>query len=314
MPQNKTLTAIEGIRVGHVTHKEAKTGCTVVLCPERSKASIDIRGAAPGTRETGLLQPENTVEFVHGILLTGGSAYGLDAAGGVMQYLEEKDIGMPTIKGLKVPIVPAAVIFDLAQGSSEVRPDKEMGYQACQQATDQPVKEGRIGAGTGATVGKILGPDFSMPGGVGTSCLTLPSGIKVAALVVVNACGDVVDPKAGKILAGARDKNGKFIDSVEAMTNGTKEKLIPGTNTTLAVIATNVTLSKAQLKKLSQMAHDGMAWAIRPVHTLFDGDTIFAVSVPTHDQSLTISEFNALGIAACQVLSQAIVRSVQVSE
>lgn len=299
--------------MGHATDKMARTGCTVILLPSGSKASVDVRGAAPGTRETDLLSPENSVEEIHAIMLCGGSAFGLDAASGAMQFLDEKGIGIITANGIKVPIVPAAVIYDLNVVASDKRPDKEMGYEACRHASDKPVEQGLVGAGTGATVGKILGIKNVMNGGVGSHCTELPDGTKVCSLAVVNAFGDVVDPQTGKIVAGARDKNGDFINTIDSITKHSPEKFLSGTNTTLAVIATNAALTKTQLKKLAQMSHDGLAWVVRPVHTMYDGDVVFTVSSPSQCNEKLTTDLSVLGVAACKALSQSILRAVEMS-
>ena len=297
---NLTLTAIEGITVGHATNLTARTGCTVVLCPAGATAGVDVRGAAPGTRETEALRSGRLVEKAHAVLLTGGSAFGLDAAGGVVQYLEEKDVGFPA-GPVHVPIVPAAVIFDLGVGDANVRPDREMGYQACLSATDEPVAMGAVGAGIGATVGKAPGVTPS-PGGVGSACVRLESGLIVAAIVVVNALGNVVDPTTGKILAGGKE-NGVFVDITERLLDA---NIVHGTNTTIGIVATNASLSSAEVNRVAEMAHDGMARAIRPAHTMFDGDTLFALAMGSH----TGSSVNTIGILAAEVVAGAIVSAV----
>ena len=299
-PINQTLTAIDGITVGHATHLTARTGATVVLCPAGATAGVDVRGAAPGTRETEALRPGRLVQKAHAVLLTGGSAFGLDAASGVVQYLEEQNVGFPA-GPVRVPIVPAAVIFDLGVGDAKVRPDKEMGYQACLNATGDPVAIGAVGAGTGATVGKAPGVISSL-GGLGSACLRLNSGLRVAAIVVVNALGNVVHPKTGEILAGGKE-NGDFVDITERLLDA---NLVHGTNTTIGVVATNATLSPAEVHRVSEMAHDGMARAIRPAHTMFDGDTLFALATGSH----TESGVNAVGILAAEVVAEAIVNAV----
>ena len=297
---NRTLTAIDGITVGHATNLTARTGCTVVLCPAGATAGVDVRGAAPGTRETEALRPGRLVQKAHAVLLTGGSAFGLDAASGVVQCLEERNIGFPA-GSVRVPIVPAAVIFDLGVGEANVRPDKEMGYQACLNATDEPVVMGVIGAGTGATVGKAPGVTSS-PGGVGSACMRLDSGLIVAAIVVVNALGNVVHPRTGEILAGGKE-NDNFVDITERLLDA---DLVHGTNTTIGVVATNATLSPAEVHRVAEMAHDGMARAIRPAHTMFDGDTLFTLATGSH----TGSGVNTVGILAAEVVAEAIVNAV----
>jgi L-aminopeptidase/D-esterase-like protein len=297
---NRTLTAIDGIKVGHATNLTARTGGTVILCPAGATAGVDVRGAAPGTRETEALRPGRLVQKAHAVLLTGGSAFGLDAAGGVVQYLEEKNVGFPA-GPVRVPIVPAAVIFDLGVGDASIRPDREMGYQACLNATEEPVAMGAVGAGTGATVGKAPGVTSS-PGGVGSACMRLDSGLIVAAIMVVNALGNVVHPRTGEILAGGKE-NGDFVDITERLLDA---NLVQGTNTTIGVVATNATLSPAEVHRVAEMAHDGMARAIRPAHTMFDGDTLFALATGSH----TGSGVNAVGILAAEVVAEAIVNAV----
>ena len=297
---NETLTAIEGITVGHATNTAARTGCTVILCPSGATAGVDVRGAAPGTRETDALRSGRLVQKAHAVLLTGGSAFGLDAAGGVVQYLAERNVGFPA-GSVRVPIVPAAVIFDLSVGDAEVRPDRAMGYQACLNATDEPVAMGTVGAGTGATVGKAPGVTSS-PGGVGSACVHLDSGLIVAAITVVNALGNVVNPTTGEILAGGTE-NGNLVDITERLLEA---DIVQGTNTTIGVVATNATLTPAEVNRVAEMAHDGMARAIRPAHTMFDGDTLFALATGAH----TGSSVNTVGILAAEVVAAAIVSAV----
>ena len=297
---NQTLTAIDGIKVGHATDATARTGCTVVLCPAGATAGVDVRGAAPGTREIEALRPGRLVQKAHAVLLTGGSAFGLDAAGGVVQYLEEQNVGFPA-GPVRVPIVPAAVIFDLGVGNAKIRPDQEMGYQACLNATDEPVAMGAIGAGTGATVGKAPGATPSL-GGIGSACKYLDSGLIVAAIVVVNALGNVVDPETGEIVAGGK-VNGDFVDITERLLDA---NIVHGTNTTIGVVATNATLTSAEVNRVAEMAHDGMARAIRPSHTMFDGDTLFSLATGAH----TGSSVNTIGILAAEVVAEAIVNAV----
>ena len=297
---NQTLTAIEGIKVGHATDATARTGCTVILCPAGATAGVDVRGAAPGTRETDALRPGRLVQKAHAVLLTGGSAFGLDAAGGVVEYLEEQNVGFPA-GPVRVPIVPAAVIFDLGVGDAKVRPDREMGYQACLNATDEPVAMGTVGAGTGATVGKVPGVTPS-PGGVGSACVRLDSGLIVAAIAVVNALGNIVHPTTGEILAGGK-VNGNFVDITERLLHA---NIVQGTNTTIGVVATNATLTPTEANRVAEMAHDGMARAIRPSHTMSDGDTLFALASGSH----TGSSVNTVGILAAEVVAEAIVNAV----
>ncbi len=297
------ITDIPGIRVGHDTNLEAGTGCTVILCDTPAVGGVDVRGSAPATRETDLLRPMNLVEEVNAVVLTGGSAYGLDAASGVMRYLEEHDIGYHTGVA-RVPIVPAAAIFDLAFGSPTVRPDAAAGYRACDKATTEPVMQGNVGAGAGATVGKMAGPSFMMKGGLGSASTQLSDGTIVGALVVVNAVGDVIDPQTQRVVAGARNQAGEDLFATN-----------PFGNTTIAVVATNASLTKEQVNKVAQMAHDGMAQAIRPAHTMFDGDAIFALALGPKTQTLTNSSIAAsltstIGAAAAITLARAILKAV----
>ena len=304
---NETLTAIEGIQVGHATDLCAKTGCTAILSPEGATAGVDVRGAAPGTRETEAIRPGRLIQKAHAILLTGGSAFGLDAASGVVQYLEENGIGFP-VGSVRVPIVPAAVIFDLQIGDARVRPNKEMGYQACKNASTEPVEMGTIGAGTGATVGKLdigAADVIPSPGGLGSACKSLKSGLMVAAITVVNALGNVVNPATGEIVAGAKI-NDTYVDLTERLLDA---DIVPGTNTTIGVVATNATLTVTQATRVAEMAHDGMARAIRPSHTMFDGDTLFTLATGTHSSS----NVNTIGILAAEVVSESIINAVSAS-
>ncbi len=304
---NNTLTAVAGLKVGHITLAGRPTGCTVVLTGEGVVAGVDVRGAAPGTRDTELLAPENAVDKVHAIVLSGGSAFGLDAAGGVMRWLEEHQIGLP-FGGARVPIVPAAILFDLGVGDPSIRPTADCGYRAAGAATNAPVTEGSIGAGAGATVGKLRGMAHAMKGGVGSASVQLDSGLIVAALVVVNSVGDVVDPATGQIVAGARADDGTFADARRLLRAGLREGGKPGEQTTLAVVATNAALTKAQATKVAQMAHDGFARAIYPVHTQVDGDTVFALSTGTHGAPPNML---LIGSLAADVTAVAIVRAVK---
>lgn len=308
---NNTLTAIPGIQVGHWTNLDAATGCTVILCPEGAVAGVDVRGGAPGTRETDLLAPTCMVEKIHALYLGGGSAFGLAGADGVMRWLEERGYGFD-VQVAKVPIVPGAILFDLALGDARVRPTAVDGYAACQAANTNPVAEGNVGAATGATVGKVLGFPLAMKGGLGTACRRIGNKI-IAALVAVNAAGDIVDPATGQIVAGARTPNGTgFADATQVLSKaleGNREGWGKQTNTTLGVVATNVTLSKVGATKVAQMAHDGLARSIRPVHTAVDGDIVFALSLgeETSDASL-------VGAIAAEVLAEAVVRAVRAAE
>ena len=306
--KNSTITAVDGIKVAHITDPIARTGCTVILCESGAVAGVDVRGSAPGTRETDAIRPGNLVEKVHAVLLTGGSAFGLDAVGGVMQFLEERRIGFPA-GPVRVPIVPAAVIFDLGVGNPSAYPNREMGYRACIKAASDSVKMGQIGSGTGATVGKMPGFNSSN-GGVGSACRVLKSGVIVAAIVVVNAWGNIVNPATGRIVAGAKDKDtGEFVDIVAHLCaqdyEGCRANHTVGTNTTVGVVATNAALNATEMSKVAQMAHDGLARVIRPVHTMFDGDTVFALSMASKEMDV-----NTVGIVAVEVVAEAILRAV----
>ena len=303
------ITDIEGIRVGHYSDLEAITGCTVLLCEEGAVGGVDIRGSASGTRELDALNPLHLVDRVHGLVLAGGSAFGLDAAGGVMAYLEERGIGFDAGVA-RVPIVPAAILFDLRIGDSRVRPDRSMGYRACQAAVSGLVEEGSVGAGTGATVGKLMGIERAMKGGVGTSSVSLPGGIAVGALVVVNAFGDVIDPATGQILAGLRDSpNGtQLLDSAAQLLAGVRPRGYARESTTLVAVATNARLSKVEATKLAQQAQLGLARTIRPVHTTLDGDAIFVLAT-----GRVAGDLNALGVAAAVAVAQAVVRAIKLA-
>ncbi len=305
----KGLTDIPGIRVGHVSDFEGITGCTAVLCEQGAVGGVDIRGSASGTEEIATLDPIHVDPQVHGVLLTGGSAFGLEAASGVRRYLERRNVGV-LAGGVHVPIVPAAVIFDLPIGKKGVRPNTAMGEAAASAASTEAVAEGSVGAGTGATIGKLFGLTRAMKGGVGSFTVSLPDGVMVSALVVTNALGDVRDPNTGKIVAGARTakESHDFANSIEAMKRGAIGTFIRS-NTTLAVVATNARLTKVQATKLAQFASLGMARAIYPVNTMFDGDTIFALSVGDRQMDL-----NILGVAAAEALSEAILRSVKLAK
>jgi len=303
------ITEVPGIRVGHWQDTIAMTGCTVLLADGGATAGVDVRGGAPGTRETDLLSPLNTVEKVNAILLGGGSAFGLDAAGGIMRYLEERGQGHP-VGTTVVPIVPGAVIFDLGVGDYRVRPVNNDGYMACQQAGSE-VKEGNYGAGCGATVGKLRGYDHATKSGQGSYAISLPGGVVVGALVVVNAFGDVYDLyDRKKIIAGVRNDQGQIIGTMAAY-GQMAAAVVPneGANTTIAVVATNARLTKAQCTKLAGVAHNGLARVIYPLHTGFDGDTIFALSTGGEVGDPTI-----IGVAAQEALSRAVLRAVLSAE
>jgi L-aminopeptidase/D-esterase-like protein len=302
----KGLTDIPGIRVGHISDFQAITGCTAILCPQGAVGGVDIRGSASGTEETPLLDPGHLTQEIHGILLAGGSAFGLEAASGVRRYLAGQNVGFETGAG-KVPLVAAAIIFDLPLIRNGVRPTVAMGEAAAAAATDEPVKEGCVGAGTGATVGKILGLKHAMKSGVGSFTATLPDGVLVSALAVVNAFGDVRDPATGKILAGARTApdGAAFVDTPEQMKRGVGGGFAVH-NTTLVVVATNVGLTKVQAKKLAEQGSLGMARTIFPVNTMYDGDLVFSLSLGDRK-----ADINVLGVAAAEAVAQSIVRAVK---
>ncbi|MDR7313861.1 P1 family peptidase [Brevibacillus nitrificans] len=302
---NGTITDVPGIKVGHVQNTEALTGCSVILMEKPSVCGVDVRGSAPGTRETDLLDPMNMVSVVHAICLSGGSAYGLDAATGVMQYLEENGIGLDVGFGV-VPIVPGAVLFDLAVGDHRIRPDRQMGYDAAVRASKDPVQQGNVGAGTGASVGKLNGFANAMKSGLGSASITLENGLVVGAIVAVNAVGHVFDPQTDRILAGPRDEQGAIVDSVEVMKRYSFSPIPPGTNTTIAVVASNALLNKSEAKKVAQMAHNGLARTIRPIHTMNDGDTIF--SVATGDVKCSV---DLIGSLSADVLAAAVLQAVK---
>jgi L-aminopeptidase/D-esterase-like protein len=320
MKLRNAITDVPGILVGHAQNDEALTGCTVILCEKGAVGGVDQRGGAPGTREVDALHPMHLVSKVHAVVLAGGSAFGLEAATGVMRFLEEKGVGFDT-RVVKVPIVPAAILFDLGIGRSDIRPDAAMGYLACQNATSELPAEGNVGAGTGATVGKILGPALCMKSGVGTASLEIGAGVIVGAIAAVNAFGDVIDPSTGQIIAGARSKDvgpihigsqGYFADTLQVM-----QTLIGRTvlgfgskgNTVIGVVATNAKLDKEQANKVAQMAHDGLARTIRPAHTMVDGDTIFAIATGEHS-----ADVNIIGAYAAEVFAQAILRAVRAAK
>ena len=308
-----SITDVPGIKVGHFTLKTRPTGCTVILCEAGATAGVDVRGSAPGTRETDLLNPINTVQQVQAVVLSGGSAYGLDTASGVMRYLESQGKGFKIGAGV-VPIVPAAILMDLGFGGNfKIRPDAEAGYQACLAATNKPVTQGNIGAGAGATIGKMAGGKFSMKAGIGSASIKVGNtGVVVGAIVAVNAVGDVWNPKTGKIVAGARSEDGKgFRDAMAQVMKGNRVLVQQGSNTTIGLVATNVAMEKVQIAKVAQMAHDGYARAINPVHTPGDGDTIFALATGTLDAK---GNHGMIGALAAEAMAQAIVRAATNAE
>ena len=297
-----------GIQVGHCTNLDGATGCTVILAMDGAVAGVDVRGGAPGTRETDLLRPGNLVEKVHAVLLSGGSAFGLDAAAGVVKYLEEKGVGFEA-GAVKVPIVSAAVLYHLGLVTHTARPEADDGYRACLSATDRAVEEGSVGAGTGATVGKALGMERAVKGGVGTAAVRTGDGLTAGAIVAVNAFGGVADPKTGCILAGPREAStGEFLDSVEVLLSQNSSAAAPiGVNTTIGVVATDAKLTKEQVHHLARVSHDGLAMAIRPCHTIRDGDSMFALATGS---SPVEADLTALGAAVVEAVSLSIVRAV----
>ena len=303
-----SITDVGGIRVGHFTDTRRPTGCTVLIFEDGAVAGVDVRGSAPGTRETDLLQPINTVQRVNAIVLSGGSAFGLDSASGVMRYLEDHGMGY-RVGSLVVPIVPAAILFDLNIGDSKIRPTAHAGYTACEVASSSSVPEGNVGAGAGATVGKFFGMLPAMKSGIGTASFDIGgTGLIVGAIVAVNAAGDVLGWRTGKILAGARTPDGAgFRDTMAEIMKGATVKPHPGTNTTIGIVATNATLTKTEATKVAQMAHDGLARTINPVHTAADGDTIFAAATGTAQIS---ADLTTIGAVAAEVMAQAVNRAV----
>lgn len=302
----RKITDIPGIRVGNAQDLEAGTGCTVIICEQGAVAGVDVRGGSPGTRETDLLRSENQVDKIHGVLLAGGSAFGLDAASGIMEFLEEKGVGFD-VGVTKVPIVPGAILFDLVCGDYRVRPDKAMGYQACVAAWDGEFSEGSVGAGTGATVGKFFGVEHAMKGGLGSYCIQT-GNLMVGAVVAVNCLGDVIDSDRGVILAGAYKENPfSFMDTEEGMIQYySKMTNVFSGNTTIGSIITNASLTKTQANKIASMAHNGYARTIRPSHTMFDGDTIFVMSTGEVEADVSV-----VGLLAAKVMERAVINAVK---
>ncbi|NKE67483.1 P1 family peptidase [Ramlibacter sp. RBP-2] len=302
------ITDVAGIAVGHFTDSRRPTGCSVIIARDGAVAGVDVRGAAPGTRETDLLDPTHLVDKVHAVLLAGGSAWGLDAATGVVRWLEEQGVGFD-VGVARLPLVPGAVLFDLMVGDASIRPDAAAGYAACEAAATRTPAEGNVGAGAGACVGKIFGMNRAMKAGIGTASVTV-GGVTVGALIAVNALGDVVDPETAQVVAGARTRNGKaLLDSRRALLRG--EAPIPvlaGTNTTIGVVATDATLTKAQATRLAVMAHDGLARSINPVHTMSDGDTLFALGTGRAGQAVGMM---TLGTMAAEATAMAVVRAAR---
>jgi L-aminopeptidase/D-esterase-like protein len=320
MKRNNAITDIPGIEVGQAQDEEALTGCTVILCRKGAVGGVDVRGGAPGTRETDLLNPLNLVSKVNAVVLAGGSAFGLDAASGVMKYLAEQKIGYGAYSQ-RVPIVPAAILYDLGLNKTTRHPDLEMGYAAASAANSGPVAEGNVGAGTGASVGKIFGMGGAMKSGLGTASIEIGGGVIVGAIVAVNAFGDVVDPSTGQIIAGARPTqlgplklggDGQFADTLavlKSFAGRTILSLASTSNTGIAVVATNARFDKTQTTKMAQMAQDGLARTIRPAHTMLDGDTVFALATGQRKADVSI-----VGAFAAEALAQAIVRAVRAAK
>jgi len=305
---NQTLTAVPGISVGHHTLTERPTGCTVVLTPPNTTAAVDVRGAAPATRETDLLNPVNAVQVAHAIVLSGGSAFGLDSASGVMRYLEEHGVGF-AFGNARVPIVPTAALFDLTVGDGRIRPTADCGYRAATAASTAPVTDGSVGAGAGATVGKSGGRGRSVKAGIGSAAVQLPNGVIVAALVAVNAYGDIINPATGQVVAGVRNANGRGFADARALLRGGAVSFDTGaSNTTLGIIATNATLTKTEATRVAQMTHDGYARAIAPVHTPVDGDTVFVLATGGRAGRADVGQ---IGAVAADVMATAIVRAAE---
>ena len=320
MQLHNAITDVPGIRVGHAQDEQALTGCTVILCEKGAVGGVDQRGGAPGTRETDALHPLHLVQQVHAVVLTGGAAFGLDSAGGAVRYLEERGVGFD-VGVARVPIVPAAVLFDLGLGRADVRPDAAMGYQACLNASRKPPLEGNAGAGMGATVGKILGMGQAMKSGLGCASLEIRRGVVVGALVAVNAFGDIIDPQSGQTIAGARspdqveakpgvkDYFAGTLRVMQSLAGGPDLRFGRRGNTVIGVVATNARLTKEQANKVAQMAQDGLARTVRPAHTMLDGDTIFALS--TGNRKVDV---NTVGAFAAEVFAQAILHAVRAAQ
>lgn len=301
------ITRVPGFAIGHASDFENLTGCSVVLCPPGTVGSVDLRGSATGTRQLDAVLGFHIVEEVHAVLISGGSAFGLDAAGGVMDFLEARGRGFD-VTVTRVPIVPTAVIYDLSVGSHRVRPDRNMGYAACQGARPEFQGDGSIGAGTGASVGKLLGIRQATKGGLGSVCLEGPNGLLVAALAVVNAFGDVVDPETGEIVAGARTApdSREFADAAALIRQGQVRQRFGEPNTTIGVVVTNARLSREQAQKIAQMGQNGLARTIRPVHTLFDGDIVFVLAHPE-----VSADLHLVGLLGQAALENAILNAVR---
>lgn len=301
------IARVQGLSVGHFTDSRRPTGCTAILCPEGAVGGVDVRGAAPGTRETDLLHPSNLVQEVHGIMLAGGSAWGLDAATGAMRWLEEQDCGLNIGVG-RIPLVPAAVLFDVMMGDMHIRPDAAAGYAACKRATRERPVEGSVGAGAGAVVGKVFGHERAMKGGIGTASFTI-HGVTVGAIIACNALGDVLNPFNGQLLAGARTPDGLRLQGTrDALLAGEEPRpVLAGSNTTIGVVATDAIITKAQAHRLAVVAHDGLARSINPVHTMSDGDSLFTLGTGQSGQSLGMMTLCTL---AAEVVAVATARAI----
>lgn len=292
------ITDVKGVQVGHWTDTQAQTGCTVVMFENGAVGGIEVRGAAPGTRETDLLRGYHCVDKINAIMLSGGSAFGLAAADGAMRFLDEQKIGFQS-EQYHIPIVPAAVLFDLSVGNGSVRPDAKAGYEACLYASDTMTKEGRVGVGTGATIGKMYGMQHSSPGGIGTASIWLTRDVVVSALVAVNAVGNIIDPRSGRCVAGCRVPNPNPVGGMEA---------VPGSNTTIGIVATNAALTREECNRMAEMGQDGLVLAIRPVHTPYDGDTIFGAA--TCDVEIPKERLADLFVVATEVMARAVLNAI----
>lgn len=310
-PFSGSITDVAGIKVGHAQDLTALTGCSVVICESGATGGVDQRGGAPGSRETDLLRPMHLVEKVHAVMLAGGSAFGLDAASGAMRYLEERHVGFD-VRVARVPIVPAAILFDLEVGSADVRPDAEMGYRACQAATTHETAQGNIGAGTGAAVGKLFGIKKAMKGGIGTASMEIGNGVIIGAMIAVNTYGDIIDPRTNHLIAGARNSKGELANTMDTMRSFKGRSILQYAtphNTVIGVIATNARLTKEQVNKVAQVGHNGLAQTIRPAHTMLDGDTLFALS--TNQRK---SDINIVAAFAAEVVARAIINAIYFAE
>ncbi len=305
-----SITDVDGILVGHYTYRDRPTGCTVVTSAEPLAAGVDVRGGAPGTRETDLLRSENMVEKINAVFLSGGSAFGLDVATGISRCLEEQHRGF-AVGGVRVPIVCGAILFDLGLGDPKIRPDAEAGYEACRGAASAPVPEGNVGAGAGATIGKLLGLDRAMKAGLGSWSLARPDGLKVGAVVAVNCVGDVIDPSTGRIVAGARKADGSgFADTMEYLRRGAPVSPVRQ-NTVIAVVATNAQCGKPQCNKIAQMAQDALARCVYPAHTPWDGDTVFSLATGGWENGGKPTDVGLVGALAADTLARAVLRAVE---